>query len=240
MNIIISGYGRMGKQVEQVAIGRGHHILACIEDAQGWEQLTFSPEDQPVVIDFSLPEVAVEVYTWCFQNGLPVVSGTTGWLARWEEVVAHCRQNNGTFLYASNFSLGVNIFFEINRKLASIMGKIDGYRPSITEIHHVHKLDAPSGTAITLANQLIEQMPSLKKWTLDSDFTNGQLPISSLRQGEVPGTHVVSYESEEDVIAIEHRAKNRRGFALGAVLAAEFVRGKSGVYTMKDVLTDLL
>ncbi len=240
MNIIISGYGRMGKQVEQVALGRGHQILARIEDAESWEQLSLSPTEKSVVIDFSLPEVAIEVYRCCFNKGLPIVSGTTGWLARWEEVVDMCKQHNGTFLYASNFSLGVNVFFEINQKLAKIMGKLDGYAASITETHHAHKLDAPSGTAITIANQIIEQIPSLEKWILDSGVSMEHLPITSLRLGEVPGTHMVSFESEEDVITIEHRAKNRRGFALGAVMAAEFVQGKTGLYSMKDVLTGLL
>jgi len=240
MNIIISGYGRMGKQVEQVALGRGHQILTRIEDGTGWKQLSFSPADKPVVIDFSLPEAAVEIYTRCFKLGLPIVSGTTGWLDRWEEVVTDCQRNNGTFFYASNFSLGVNIFFEVNQKLAKIMGKLEGYRASITETHHVHKLDAPSGTAITIANQIIGQIPSLEKWILDSGVSKEQLCINSLREGEVPGTHVVSYESEEDVISIEHRAKNRRGFALGAVMAAEFVQGKTGLFSMKDMLTDLL
>ncbi len=240
MNIILSGYGRMGHEVETVALERGHTLVARLNDAEDWNGLNPSEIKNTVVIDFSLSESVLSVYGYCFQHQLPIVSGTTGWLEHWDTVVSDCQKNKGTFFYASNFSLGVNVFFHLNQQLAQIMGKLTNYQPSITEVHHIYKLDAPSGTAITLANQLIEQMPSLKKWTLQSERPSTELPISSFREGEVPGTHVVTYESDEDVISIEHRAKNRKGFALGAVLAAEFAAGKSGIFSMKDMLKELI
>lgn len=240
MNIILSGYGRMGHEVESVAFNRGHVIVARLNDSKDWAELNKSQIDNSIVIDFSLPASVLDVYNYCFQHHLPIVSGTTGWLSNWDKVMEDCKQNNGTFFYASNFSLGVNIFFHLNQHLAEIMGKLTNYHPSITETHHIHKLDAPSGTAISLANQLIANNPKLEQWTLNTDFSDHELPVTSLREGEVPGTHVITYKSDEDEISIEHRTKNRRGFALGAVLAAEFVAGKTGVFSMKEMLKDLI
>ena len=241
MNIILSGYGRMGKEVEKIALERGHQILAKINAAHEWEGLQLPIGDEiPVVIDFSESDSVRAVYRFCFDNKLPVVSGTTGWLGHWDEVVQECKTKQATFFYASNFSLGVNIYFSINRKLATIMAKLSGYGPSMSETHHVHKLDAPSGTAITIANQILNEYTDLNGWAMDGETQENKLHISCFREGEVPGTHVVQYESDEDVILLEHRAKNRRGFALGSVLAAEFVKNRKGIYSMQDMMNTIL
>jgi 4-hydroxy-tetrahydrodipicolinate reductase len=232
MKIALLGYGRMGKEIEKIALQRGHEIVLKIEEKQ-----TFDITLADVAIDFSIPSAAFENITHCFQHGVPVISGTTGWLDKYQEAVDLCNQHNGGFIYASNFSLGVNLFFELNRKLANMMKAWQDYDISIEEIHHTKKLDAPSGTAITLAEGIIENT-SKETWELneDQEIKENTLPITAQRIPDVPGTHSVAYDSEIDSIEIKHTAHNRKGFALGAVVAAEWIVGKTGVYTMKDVL----
>jgi 4-hydroxy-tetrahydrodipicolinate reductase len=233
MKIVLFGYGKMGKEVEKIALERGHELILRIEKN---EEYDISEAD--VAIDFSVPSAAFNNITSCFKKNIPVISGTTGWLEDYEKAVTICKKNNGSFIYASNFSIGVNLFFELNDKLSRIMNSNNNYSPSIEEIHHTQKLDAPSGTAITIAEQTIKNS-STKEWCL---HTNGAkvdkeiIPISSKRIKDVPGTHIVAYESEIDSIEIKHTAHNRKGFAHGAIIAAEWLINKNGVYTMKDVL----
>lgn len=230
MKIALLGYGKMGKAVERFALEKGHEIVAKVTEDNGDQNLELAD----VAIDFSVPEVAFHNITSCFKKGIPVVSGTTGWLEKYDEAVEECKKQGTAFLYASNFSLGVNLFFELNRKLAKLMADFKEYEVSIEEVHHVHKLDAPSGTAISLAEQILERS-NKKQWTLDQAGSH-ELQITAKRENEVPGTHTVSYESAIDRINIEHKAYNRDGFALGALLAAEWIVGKTGVFTMNDVL----
>ncbi|TXD85087.1 4-hydroxy-tetrahydrodipicolinate reductase [Subsaximicrobium wynnwilliamsii] len=230
MNIALLGYGKMGKTIETIGINRGHHIVLKYDG--GAEN--FNLENCDVAIDFSLPTAAVNNISTCLKAGVPVISGTTGWLKDYDKIVALCKENKGTFLYASNFSLGVNIFFKLNATLAKLMSKLEQYKANITETHHTQKRDAPSGTAITLAEGLIENS-DYSSWTLDSPKAK-QLGIEAKRIDDVPGTHEVVYKSQEDSIQITHTAHSRQGFALGAVIAAEFVHDKKGIFTMKDVL----
>ena len=230
MNIALLGYGKMGKLIEQIAIRRNHNVVA-IKDVDTPE-IDYSKVE--VGIDFSTPEAAFDNITNCIDKKIPVISGTTGWLDRFDEVKKFCEEQEGAFLYASNFSLGVNIFFALNSYLAKMMSSFEDYDASIEEIHHIHKLDAPSGTAISLADGIIEQT-TYNDWGLEAG-SDQTLPINSVREGEFPGTHLVSYKSEIDDIEIKHTAHSREGFALGAVIAAEWIIGKSGVYGMKDVL----
>ncbi|MBU2555462.1 MAG: 4-hydroxy-tetrahydrodipicolinate reductase [Bacteroidetes bacterium] len=240
MKIILSGYGRMGKEVEQIAHDRGHQVVARINTAEEWTALQYPKNEQLVVIDFSQTDAVLGVYRYCFDNQMPVVSGTTGWLNHWDEVIEECRVKEGTFFYASNFSLGVNIFFYLNQRLAQIMSKVSGYIPSVSETHHKYKIDAPSGTAITIANQIVKEITGIESWSLDKKSEASVLEVNSYRQGEVPGTHVVKYESNEDIILLEHQAKSRRGFAVGAVLAAEFVVGRKGHFSMQDLVGEII
>ncbi|NAY90489.1 4-hydroxy-tetrahydrodipicolinate reductase [Muricauda sp. JGD-17] len=230
MNIGLFGYGKMGKMIEQIAQQRGHSIVAKVD--VGTKEADYSKMD--VAIDFSTPDAAYQNIITCFENKVPVISGTTGWLERYAEAVKHCQEKKGAFIYASNFSLGVNLFFELNEQLASMMSKLEQYSVSMEEIHHTQKLDAPSGTAITLAEGIIEHS-SYKTWKSET-ADEKSIPITSKREGAVAGTHIVSYESEVDKIEIKHVAHNRKGFALGAVIAAEWIQGKTGVFSMKDVL----
>jgi len=230
MNIALFGYGKMGKMIEVIAENRNHSIVAKIDVDAG--NIDFTKMD--VAIDFSMPDAAFGNITKCFENGVPVISGTTGWLAHYDEAVSLCKEKNGAFIYASNFSLGVNIFFELNSYLAKVMRNLNQYEVSMEEIHHTQKLDAPSGTAITLAEGILENS-DYKNWKLDT-AAEGEIPIVSKRIGTTPGTHTVTYDSEVDSIEIKHMAHNREGFALGAVIAAEWIVGKTGVFTMKDVL----
>jgi 4-hydroxy-tetrahydrodipicolinate reductase len=229
MKIALLGYGKMGKTIERIALERGHTIVI---KADIGSQYDITEAD--VAIDFSVPEAALGNISKCIENGVPVISGTTGWLKDYDKAVALCRVNNGAFIYASNFSLGVNIFFEINRNLAKMMGTLDQYKVSIEETHHTQKLDAPSGTAITLANGIIEET-NYKKWTLDAPKSD-EIGIVAKRIENVPGIHEIIYESKVDTIQIKHSAHSREGFALGAVIAAEWIIGKKGVFSMKDVL----
>ncbi len=233
MKIVLFGYGKMGKEVEKIALERGHELILRIEKN---EEYDISEAD--VAIDFSVPSAAFNNITSCFKKNIPVISGTTGWLEDYEKAVTICKKNNGSFIYASNFSIGVNLFFELNDKLSRIMNSNNNYSPSIEEIHHTKKLDAPSGTAITIAEQTIKNS-STKEWCLHTNRAKVDkeiIPISSKRIKDVPGTHIVAYESEIDSIEIKHTAHNRKGFAHGAIIAAEWLINKNGVYTMKDVL----
>ena len=227
MKIALLGYGRMGQAIEKIAIDRGHTIVAKIDKDNPDEAY-----EADVAINFSVPMAAYENITSAIDKKIPVVCGTTGWLDRLDEVETLCQQNEGAFLYASNFSLGVNLFFELNVKLADMMQKQPLYSASIEEIHHTQKLDKPSGTAITLA----EGIPSAGNvWHLVEDNGEG-VPITSIRKDEVPGTHTVTHRSEIDEISITHTAHNRTGFALGAIIAAEWIQNKKGIFSMRDVL----
>ena len=230
MRIALFGYGKMGRMIEQVALNRGHEIVAKIDEHT--QNIDFNSMD--VAIDFSMPEAAYINITKCIENNVPVISGTTGWLDKYEDAVALCESKNGAFIYASNFSLGVNIFFELNNYLAKMMQNLPEYKVSLEEIHHTQKLDAPSGTAISLAEGVISNS-EYTQWKLDDD-SNGSLPITSKRIGNTPGTHTVTYDNVVDSIEIKHTAHNREGFALGAVTAAEWIIGKSGIFSMRDVL----
>jgi 4-hydroxy-tetrahydrodipicolinate reductase len=230
MKIALLGYGRMGKEIEQIAISRGHEIVIK-KDVGAIIDITLAD----VAIDFSVPDSAFNNISNCIQNNVPVISGTTGWLDKYEEVVALCNEEKGAFIYASNFSLGVNIFFELNKQLAKMMRNLEDYNISIEEIHHTKKLDAPSGTAITLAEGIIENS-SKENWVLGTNTSEENIAIAAQRIPEVPGTHTVLYASEIDAIEIKHTAHSRQGFALGAIVAAEWILGKTGVFSMKDVL----
>jgi 4-hydroxy-tetrahydrodipicolinate reductase len=230
MKIALLGYGKMGKTIEQIAIGRGHEIVLRAETVVTKDQLS----NADMSIEFSVPDAAFFNITASLEAGVPVISGTTGWLKNYDKAVELCRQKKGAFIYASNFSLGVNIFFQINEYLAKMMGAHSQYEVSMEEIHHIHKLDKPSGTAITLAEGIIRQTPK-QQWSLDKSDAETLL-IESKRIGEVPGTHTVRYHSNEDDLVLTHEAHNRNGFALGAVIAAEWLSGKQGVFSMKDVL----
>jgi len=232
MNIALLGYGRMGQTIEQIAINRGHNIVLKVDKNDKDYDITKAD----VAIDFSIPNVAFNNITNCLNNNVPVISGTTGWLDDYDKAVNLCKEKNGAFIYASNYSLGVNIFFELNKTLAKMMTNLKQYNVSMEEIHHTKKLDAPSGTAISLANDVIAEHQSYNKWELDNANEDTSIPIVAKRIVDVPGTHTVTYKSEVDTIAIEHTAHNRQGFALGAVIAAEWIVGKTGIFTMNDVL----
>lgn len=235
MKIALIGYGKMGKTIEQIALQRGHQIVSIIDinNTADFESEAFRSAD--VAIEFTTPATALGNYMRCFAANVPVVSGTTGWLEHLDEVKAKCEQEGKTFFYASNFSVGVNIFFALNRYLAKIMNGFPAYDVRMTEVHHIHKLDAPSGTAITLAEGILENVERKKRWTLETAEQPTDLPIHAIREGEVPGIHEIIYESEADTISIKHDAKSRAGFALGAVIAAEFTAGKKGFLGMNDL-----
>ncbi|MEZ4798357.1 MAG: 4-hydroxy-tetrahydrodipicolinate reductase [Flavobacteriales bacterium] len=235
MKIALVGYGKMGKEIEQMAISRGHEIV--FKTSVGLTSETVAIKEADVAIEFSRPDAAVNNILLCIQFGVPVVIGTTGWYNRLDEVKIETNSNKGAILYSTNFSIGVNVLFHMNKMLASIMDKLDEYTPSMKEIHHVHKLDKPSGTAITIAEGIIDEIARLDSWAIDHEKeANDVLNIDVERTDEVPGTHTIKYESEIDIIEMTHIAKNRKGFALGAVKAAEWLVGKQGVYTMKDFL----
>ena len=230
MKIALLGYGKMGRTIERLAEERGHEIVLKIRNDIEQHDLTKAD----VAIDFSIPDAALKNITKCFKQQIPVISGTTGWLTHYDEAVAVCEKENGSFIYASNFSLGVNLFFELNKKLASLMKKFPQYRVELEEIHHTQKLDAPSGTAITLAEQIMQETGK-KGWKLD-EAGEDEIPITAKRIAKVPGTHSITYNSTIDSITIKHEAHSRDGFALGAIVAAEWLKDKKGVYTLKDVL----
>ena len=230
MKIALLGYGKMGKVIERIAIERGHEIVLRKTSLDSYDALA----DADVAIDFSIPDAAVANITAALDRNIPVISGTTGWLDHYETMADLCRQKDGAFIYGSNFSLGVNIFFSLNEYLATIMAKFPEYKVNIEEIHHTQKLDAPSGTAITLAKSIIENS-NYTGWTLGEAHSD-QIPVVAQRTENVPGTHNVAYDSAVDCIEIKHTAHSREGFALGAVVAAEWIIGKTGIYSMKDVL----
>lgn len=231
MKIALLGYGRMGQAIEKIAQDRGHEIVI----RKDVEPLEVDLSIADAAIDFSHPTAAYDNIKACIDSNVPVVSGTTGWLDRYIDIENYCKEKNGSFIYASNYSIGVNLFFNLNTYLAEMMSKIDGYDVDMEEIHHIHKLDAPSGTAITLANDILTYSGH-KKWTIDSP-EEGDIKINVKREGEVPGTHSIKYASSIDSIEIKHTAFNRTGFALGAVVAAEWLKNKKGIYNMKDVLS---
>ena len=236
MKITISGYGKMGREIEKTAKERNHEIIAIIDSEDDWKKQHANVSSSDIVIDFSQPDVVINNILQCFEIKLPIVTGTTGWDDRKEEIQRICNEQGKSLFAASNFSIGVNIFFEVNKKLAELMGKQESYNVSMKEIHHIHKKDKPSGTAIQLANQIISHSSKIQDWDLAEENNKNTLPIQSLRAGEIPGTHVVKYTSEVDRITIMHEAKSRKGFALGAVLAAEWLIGKKGFFEMKDML----
>lgn len=231
MKIALLGYGRMGKAIEEIAKSRGHVIVAKIDKDNPNDSIS----DADVAINFSVPSAAVDNITNTLNQSIPVVCGTTGWLEHKAEIEHLCEEKKGAFLYASNFSLGVNIFFALNEKLAQMMEQHTQYAASIEEIHHTEKLDAPSGTAITLAEGILPHTKQ-QSWKLAEEANEQDIAITAKREPQVPGTHTVTYNSETDVISIEHIAHNRDGFALGAVIAAEWIVGKSGIFSMRDVL----
>ncbi|MEN9570513.1 MAG: 4-hydroxy-tetrahydrodipicolinate reductase [Bacteroidota bacterium] len=236
MKIAMIGYGKMGKAIEAIALEKGHHVPLII-DINNQASLTAANLQQvDAAIEFTGPHSAKDNILQCLQAGVPVVSGSTGWLNQWDEVKQFCEQVNGTLLYASNFSVGVNIFFEVNRQLALLMDKQPDYEVTMEEIHHTEKKDAPSGTAITLAEQIIASLGRKKSWINQTAANAEQIAIISERIDPAPGTHKIKYASAIDDIEIIHTAHNRKGFASGAVLAAEFINQKKGIYSMKDVL----
>lgn len=230
MNIALLGYGKMGKTIERLALEKGHRIVykSSLSATEG------TLEDAEVAIEFSSPDAAFNHLKICFKNNIPVVCGTTGWLDRYNELLKICENSNGSFIYASNFSIGVNLFFNVNEYLAQLMEPWKDYIPSIEEIHHIQKKDAPSGTAISLAEGILKHS-RLLKWELDSK-KNDVLPIKAIREADVKGTHTVEYHSKIDTLSIKHKANTRDGFALGALLAAEWIQNRKGVFSMKDVL----
>ena len=237
MKIAILGYGKMGQIIEKIAQERGHNIILKINQNNLYLLNINNLKKADVVIDFSTPESARTNIIQSIDANTPIVSGTTGWLDDYKEVKDYCIKNKGTFLYASNFSLGVNLFFELNKNLAKLMKKHQQYQIDLTEIHHSQKLDKPSGTAISLAEQIISESEIKNKWTLNSGNSDEELKIDSQRKGNITGTHSVNYRSETDSISIKHQAHSRDGFALGAVIAAEWIISKIGVYSMNDVLS---
>jgi 4-hydroxy-tetrahydrodipicolinate reductase len=235
MKIALFGYGKMGKEIEQIALQRNHEIVLKLNE-NNIEQITsFDLKKADVGIEFSTPHSVIKNIHTALDVELPLVIGTTGWYDQLEEIKSHCLKKNGSLFYASNFSLGVNLFFKVNSYLAELMNKYNDYEISMEEIHHIHKLDKPSGTAISLANQILEKVDRKKNWSI-SEKKPETLFIQDVREGEVPGTHIVKYTSTIDDIEIMHKAHNRKGFALGAVLAAEFLHNKKGVYTMSDLI----
>ncbi|APS39381.1 4-hydroxy-tetrahydrodipicolinate reductase [Salegentibacter sp. T436] len=234
MKIALLGYGKMGKTIEEIALNRGHEIVLKIEEDIDTYEINKMEID--VAIDFSVPKAAFKNITTCFENNIPVVCGTTGWLDDYEKAVEICKKEDSAFIYASNFSVGVNLFFELNKKLAKMMNGMEDYAVEIEEIHHTQKQDAPSGTAISLAQQVIAENDKKNNWQLDHAAAD-EIPIKAKRIEDVPGTHTVSYKSNIDSIEIMHTANSREGFALGAVIAAEWLKDKQGVFTMQDVLS---
>lgn len=234
MKIALLGYGKMGKEIEQIALQRGHSIVLKIDtdNVVTKEQL----QQADAAIEFSTPHTVVENIYKCFAAKLPVVVGTTGWYDSFEEVKSKCAQNKSSLFYATNYSIGVNLYWKITEQLAKLMNAYPEYEASMQEIHHIHKLDKPSGTAITTAEKLLASQTQKDMWTLNETHNKNELFIDVVRQDEVPGTHTVYYKSAIDEISLTHLAYNRKGFALGAVLAAEFLKGKQGIYTMSDML----
>jgi len=237
MKIALIGYGKMGKAIEKLALAKGHQITAIVDSQNSIENTNFDEVD--VAIEFTRPELAVKHMNFCLEIGLPIIVGTTAWQNELKIITENVSKYNGALVHASNFSIGVNLFFEMNKKLAKIMEAHPAYKLEMTEIHHTQKLDKPSGTAVTLAEEIIEQNTNYKVWSLaeSTELENEkEFFIHALREENVPGTHLVNYSSPIDSIQIQHTAHTRDGFALGAILAAEWIKNKKGIFTMKDVL----
>ena len=235
MNIALLGYGKMGREIEAIALQRGHVVILKIGSQNAENYNTDDLKKADVAIDFSLPGTVIKNIKKCFDARVPIVVGTTGWYDSFEIITEECLQKDSALFHATNFSLGVNLFMKVNSYLAELMAKYDAYNVEMEEIHHVHKVDKPSGTAITLANQIIEKTERKKKWSI-TDTDPETLFIKDVREGEVPGTHIIKYKSAVDDIEIMHKAHNRKGFALGAVVAAEYIIGKKGIFTMQDLI----
>lgn len=234
MRILLIGYGKMGKAIEAIALQRSHEVVGILDPSAG-KAFDFNVKVD-VAIEFTLPEAAEVNIRQCIDHGIPVLSGTTGWLGRKKELDEYCRQKGGTFFYASNYSLGVNLFFRLSERLAGMIAQVEGYDVSIDEVHHTQKKDAPSGTAITLAEGILKHLPFKKRWVNHETNAPSDLVIRSFREDPVPGTHTVTYRSAVDDIEIRHTAHSREGFARGAVAVAEWLPGKKGVLSMEDYL----
>ncbi len=238
MKIALFGYGKMGKEIEKISLSRKNEISLIVDDHNS---ATFSAEELKkcdAAIEFSTPDTAVANILACFNADVPVVVGTTGWLQRWDEVSSICKEKNKSLFWASNFSIGVNLFFKLNETLAKLMSTHPEYKATMEEIHHIHKKDSPSGTGITLAEGILKNNKGLRKWVNTESSSEEELQLISKRIDEVPGTHSIRYSSEVDFIEIAHVAHSRKGFALGAVLAAEWIKGKRGLFNMNDLLND--
>ena len=236
MKIALLGYGKMGQEIHKLAEKRGHEIVLIIDNDEDWQEKGSLLKEADVAIEFTTPDSAVENIMHCFENDIPVIVGTTGWIEDIDNIRKTCINENKSILFSPNFSIGVNLFFDLNRFLASLMAKWDNYEISIEETHHIHKLDAPSGTAIVLANDIIRNIERKERWVKELQENPEEVGIKSYRSEDVPGTHIVRYESDMDAIIITHTAKTRRGFALGALLAAEWIKEKKGFFEMKDLL----
>ncbi len=239
MKIALIGYGKMGKAIEEIALQKDHEIVLKINSQNAADFTSKNIAKADVSIEFSNPESAFQNIRKCLEAGIPTISGSTGWLQQLNEAKAICKKNNTAFLYASNFSIGVNLFFQINELVAQILKSHPEYEVSMEEIHHTAKKDAPSGTAVTLAEGILKHYPSKQKWINHASKNNTDLGIVSKRIDPAPGTHSIFYDSEIDSIEIKHTAHNRKGFAFGAVLAATFIQKKKGIFEMKDVLSSL-
>lgn len=235
MKIALLGYGKMGKEIEKIALDRNHTIVLKVDENNAHTFTANDLKEADVAIEFSTPQTVVENIKKCFEANVPIVVGTTGWYQNFDEIEKSCHEKNGTLFHSTNYSLGVNLFMKLNSYLAELMNKYNNYNVEIEEIHHIHKLDKPSGTAITLANQIIEKLTRKKNWSITSKESTS-LFIDDKREGEVPGTHIIKYSSDIDDIEIMHKAHNRKGFALGAVIASEFINQKKGIFTMSDLL----
>lgn len=235
MKIALLGYGKMGKEIEAIALQRHHTIVLKVDETNSASITKTDLQQADVAIEFSTPHTVISNIKKCLDAQLPIVIGTTGWYDLFKDIENECQQKNGTIFHSTNFSLGVNIFMKVNSYLAELMNKYANYDVSMEEIHHIYKLDKPSGTAITLANQVLEKIERKKNWSITN--TNSQsLFIKDIREGEVPGTHIIKYTSAVDDIEIMHKAHNRQGFALGAVIAAEYIYNKKGIFTMNDLM----
>ncbi|WP_299757486.1 4-hydroxy-tetrahydrodipicolinate reductase [uncultured Pontibacter sp.] len=236
MKILLIGYGKMGKTIEQIALAKGHQIVGTINHSNTEELQNYSAANTDVAIEFTHPESAFGNISYCLANGIPVVSGSTGWLDQFEEAKTLCTENKGAFFYASNFSVGVNLFFHFNEYIASKMKDYKAYQVAIREVHHLQKVDKPSGTGITAAEGILASYKDLDGWIADNPEEKTKLNIASEREPDVVGTHIVTYSSEVDQIELGHIAHSRTGFAEGAVMAAAWLQGRQGVYSMKDML----
>ena len=235
MKVAIIGYGKMGHEIEQVLLDRGHSVALIIDQNNAADLCAEKLDGVDVAIEFTTPDTAYTNVRTCIECGTPVVSGTTGWHDKLEELQALCREKDSTMIWSSNYSLGVNITFRLNRYLAELMNRFEGYNVAIEEIHHTQKKDAPSGTAISLANDILARVKRKQSWVNEPTEDDKAIEITSLREGMVPGTHTVAYESANDKIEIKHTLFSRRALALGAVVAAEFIATRKGVYTIDDL-----